>query len=1051
MAARRGGRSPRGSIARQRAVFPCAVFLASALAFGLARAATVVPTDIQQPGTQPQEVMNLESPDKCDNCHGGYDTAVEPAYNWRGSMMAHATRDPIFCGALAVAEQDFDGAGDLCIRCHSADGWLAGRSTPTDGSGLAAGDAEGVACDLCHKVTNPDNSEWVGVQNPPFIANDGGSPAIGYYGSGMYSIWGSSDKLGPYSDASARHQFLQSHFHRSVDFCGTCHDVSNPAVGDLAHNNGAQVPLTPGSYSGVPGAPVDTKAAFNNFPYQYGVIERTYSEYKASLLPTTLVANYPALPADLRGGALQNAYDSAIVAGTGGNYQDGTPRYFSCQTCHLRAVTGQGCNKNPAVREDLPLHDLTGGNYWAPDAIQYLDAQGKLRLGGGLTATQISALNAGKTRAQQQLQSAASLSLAGTVLGVVNHTGHKLISGYPEGRRMWLNIKWYDGSGTLLREDGRYGSLLVSINGTPTQINTILDLGDPNTKIYEAHYAITQEWANQLLALGYPASLPLSYDRITGTATYTLGQLAAQAPGTYHESFHFVLNNYVAKDNRIPPYGMRYDEARQRNALPVPATQYGNPGPGGTYDYRDAVQLNPPAGAVTASIALLYQPTSWEYVQFVYLANNRQNTFLANEGAYLLEAWLNTGMAAPYVMASTTWPATVATATATRTPTETPPASATPTRTPTPTAAPATATPTNTAPATPTRTATSTATNTATSSPTSSSTFTPTHTPTATHTPTHTAPQTATNTPTSSPTLTPTETPTQTHTPTETVTTAATHTSTSGPTHTPSETTTHTPTRTPTPAESLTATPTVAPSTPTATSTSTNTSTSTPTSTPTDTPTSTPTDTPTVDLGCGDGILGAGEECDDGNRTDGDGCSSTCALECPITVLKPQLTLRNLHTPPGDDKLTFRGKAILPVPFDPVLNPLANGVRLLINHTAGSVLDITIPGGAYVDPPAVGWKVNRRGTSWRYLNRSTTLLGGIFQVVIRDRSATTPGLVQVVARGKAGAYPVPLNGLPVTARVVLHPPTAQCATASFPGSPAATCAFNASLRTLRCR
>ena len=95
------------------------------------QAADIVPTDIQQPGTQPQEIGNLESPDKCDNCHGGYNKSVEPAHNWRGSMMAHAGRDPIFWATLAIAEQDFDGSGDLCIRCHSTGGWLAGRSTPT--------------------------------------------------------------------------------------------------------------------------------------------------------------------------------------------------------------------------------------------------------------------------------------------------------------------------------------------------------------------------------------------------------------------------------------------------------------------------------------------------------------------------------------------------------------------------------------------------------------------------------------------------------------------------------------------------------------------------------------------------------------------------------------------------------------------------------------------------------------------------------------------------------------------------------------------------------
>ena len=76
--------------------------------------------------------------------------------------------------------------------------------------------------------------------NAPFIANNEQNPATGYYGSGMLSLWGGNEKLGPYNDAAAKHQVTQSKFHRDVDFCGSCHDVSNPAVGDLAHNNGKQ-------------------------------------------------------------------------------------------------------------------------------------------------------------------------------------------------------------------------------------------------------------------------------------------------------------------------------------------------------------------------------------------------------------------------------------------------------------------------------------------------------------------------------------------------------------------------------------------------------------------------------------------------------------------------------------------------------------------------------------------------------------------------------------------------------------------------------------------
>ena len=195
----------------------------------------------------------------------------------------------------------------------------------------------------------------------------------------------------------------------------------------------------------------------------------------------------------------------------------------------------------------------------------------------------------------------------------------------------------------------------------------------------------------------------LSYDRVTGAGNYTLGQLAAQQPGTSHETFHFVLNNTVVKDNRIPPYGMDYMQAAARNCLPVPADQYGvrfvnsadyitlkehfghevEPGEdgdfngdglvdwndlkvlsdaftaggrlGNTYQHWDEIHLNPPAGASYATIDMLYQPTSWEYIQFLYLANNGSNAFLANEGINLLDAWLNTGMAEPYVMTSAMW------------------------------------------------------------------------------------------------------------------------------------------------------------------------------------------------------------------------------------------------------------------------------------------------------------------------------------------------------------------------------------------------------------
>ena len=74
---------------------------------------------VRMPGTQPGQVVGLESDKACLSCHGGY--AMD---HWRGSVMAQASRDPLFWAGLTVAAQDSiyvlgnPNAADLCIRCH---------------------------------------------------------------------------------------------------------------------------------------------------------------------------------------------------------------------------------------------------------------------------------------------------------------------------------------------------------------------------------------------------------------------------------------------------------------------------------------------------------------------------------------------------------------------------------------------------------------------------------------------------------------------------------------------------------------------------------------------------------------------------------------------------------------------------------------------------------------------------------------------------------------------------------------------------------------------
>jgi hypothetical protein len=634
---------------------------------GATLSALVVPNEIQLPGTQPTEVGVLSPSLDCEGCHANTPVESDIWHNWQGSMMSHASRDPLFWAAMAVAEQDFDGSGDLCLRCHTPLGWLDGRSTPTDGSGLFFDDFDGVSCHLCHTMTDPDQTEHLGVQNAPFVANDGGNPAKAYLGSGMYVIWPGIERLGPYAQVNAPHGTMQSSFHRSAELCGTCHDVSNPLTGDLAPNNGAALPLQPGTFSGVLGSPVDQKAAFNNFPHAYGVVERTFSEHQSSPLAQLPVSDFLTLPVELRAGSLAEAYRAAVRSTHDGNYADGTLRTFSCQSCHMPPVEGPGCAiPGSPVRDDLPLHDLTGGNYWAPEAIVHLDTQGKLVGGGFLSPQQTAAMSAGSQRAKNNLRESAALRVEGDVVKVFNLTGHKLITGYPEGRRMWLRTRWYDAGATLLREDGAYGSLAVTLNGSPMTVESLLDLDGPETHVWQAKPGVSAEWAQKLLTLGLAPTRALTFDRMTGDVVDTVGDLAAASAGTWLETMHFSLNNVITSDNRIPPYGMDYDAARVRNALPMPENQFGDPGPGGVYEHWDEVTLNPPAGASSARVELLYQPTSWEYIQFLVLANDGSVPFLGTVGDDLLEAWTSTGMAAPVVMAEAHWgagsPATYCTA-----------------------------------------------------------------------------------------------------------------------------------------------------------------------------------------------------------------------------------------------------------------------------------------------------------------------------------------------------------------------------------------------------
>lgn len=503
------------------------------------------------PGSQPGQSGNIESPDKCDNCHGGYDASVEPAFNWRGGMMSQAARDPLYHACLAIAEQDAPGSGDLCIRCHAPDGWLNGRSVPTDGSALNNNDRQGVQCDFCHKLvkptplgTNPYPGDAI-YTSQTYTADQAYLQTLalipGSSSNGMYIADNENSKRGPYSDATGRHKMNYSPFHRSSDICGTCHDVSNPAF------TRANTAIDEYSFNGT-GIPSPTQDLRLMFP-----VERTYSEWTKS------------------------------------EYADpSSPNFKTCQKCHMRPVTGKGAKmKDAVVRNDLALHDMTGGNTFIPDLIKILYP----------SEVDAAALDAGKLRADSTLRAAADLEIthiSGTdyKVKVTNKTGHKLPSGYPEGRRIWINFKAYDANG-LLEEFGAYDPATAILT--------------TNTKVFEVKPGFSQAWAT------------------------TLGKPAAP-------SFHFAINNKIYFDNRIPPKGVTNAELIEIQS-PVIGYTYQD------YQFWDETVFTAPSGTSYVEATLYYQTVSKEYIEFLKNENNTNNA-----GDILYNLWSANGKSTPVAM-----------------------------------------------------------------------------------------------------------------------------------------------------------------------------------------------------------------------------------------------------------------------------------------------------------------------------------------------------------------------------------------------------------------
>jgi hypothetical protein len=330
--------------------------------------------------------------------------------------------------------------------------------------------------------------------------------------------------------------------------------VSNPAFEKDEHGN-----YVPNEFDSM--SPIFSSHAL-------APIERTYSEwfYSAYNSPTGVYAP-------------QFGGNRAYVA--------------TCQDCHMRAVTGKGCNDPAApTRTDLPLHDMSGGSTWMLGVLNHL-YPGRFNT---------AAMDAGILRARYMLQNAATLSAVqeGIKLKVTvtNDSGHKLPTGYPEGRRVWLNIKLLDAESNLIFESGAYDPATG-------------ELAASGARIYEAKPGL---------------------DSVTAP-------LVGVEEGP---SFHFVLNNKIFKDTRIPPRGFTNANFAMFGGSPV-TTGYEDG------QYWDDVLYGLKPGVVTAQINLYYQSTSKEYIEFL-----RDKNITNSAGQVLYDLWNENDKCPPELMASVT-------------------------------------------------------------------------------------------------------------------------------------------------------------------------------------------------------------------------------------------------------------------------------------------------------------------------------------------------------------------------------------------------------------
>lgn len=400
--------------------------------------------------TQPGELVNpLYLPEQCAFCHGYSNAAADldeapysPFNTWQGTMMGNAARDPVFWAGIAVAEQDDPSETHICVRCHSPRAFLAGNGEVTRIQDLQPGEENGVECEFCHRMTEDPG---VPAGNAQYTISD----TLGALGNNVprHGPWDYTDGV-----PEPLHEWVYDPYIGESRFCGTCHDVTTPAerVDDDGNGMGR---------------------SFNE--------QRTYSEWAGSA------------------------------------YAEPGDDFASCQDCHMSAVPDKpGCSDHVNLYTHETggrRHDFNGANRFMLELLRHeygddgLAEVPSIYYDMNLERMDAFLATAASLDVQAPASVDASAGLSGLQVTVTNNTGHKLPSGYSEGRVMWIEVI------------GRYGDDVLFSSGAWSPDDGLQV--DPQLRTYEG---VAEDYAD----------------------------------GT---QFHLLRNNHWIEDNRIPPLGLQPD------------------------------------------------------------------------------------------------------------------------------------------------------------------------------------------------------------------------------------------------------------------------------------------------------------------------------------------------------------------------------------------------------------------------------------------------------------------------------------------------------------